>query len=361
SSSASDWVWLEVYNAPAQAENLIGQVVRLTWKQNPLIQAYVKLVTTDVRFTAEAYQGLRAGNVHPTRLNGRTSVGPLQSLAGARPNDDVTVRLDKVTMAADEMGLPVLQVGREPTQITGRFYGLVDILGAEPSGEIPPSCPGSPPCPSELYRVRHYNRASGQFDGPEEIIRIPQQPPGRNGRFNSTPRQIEDSPAGKAGWYIYGSKDRSGVFTVQALKPRALFLLKPDRVLLSQQAGRDYIERQNWQDTETRKGTEQIVAIDPTATQPDKAIANWQEGDYGLVIHLFGSIGGKKGELGPLTLATGHFAYGLAQVVRDPFTEDLQFDIHYQQIYAHNTEGIVAGTTTWENYMGNLQRGWLGT
>ena len=32
----------------------------------------------------------------PERLDGRLAVGPLQSLAGARPNDDVTVTVEEV-------------------------------------------------------------------------------------------------------------------------------------------------------------------------------------------------------------------------------------------------------------------------
>jgi predicted Abi (CAAX) family protease len=58
---------------------------------------------------------------------------------------------------------------------------------------------------------------------------------------------------------------------------------------------------------------------------------------------------------------TGHFAYGLATVVQDDFTRELQWDINYNQVYAHNPDGIVAGKQDWATYMGNLQRGWLGT
>ena len=48
-------------------------------------------------------------------------------------------------------------------------------------------------------------------------------------------------------------------------------------------------------------------------------------------------------------------------MVRDPFTDELRFDIEYEQVYAHNTDGIVSGSIKWSSYMGDLQRGWLGS
>jgi predicted Abi (CAAX) family protease len=78
--------------------------------------------------------------------------------------------------------------------------------------------------------------------------------------------------------------------------------------------------------------------------------AQWQEGDYALLIHLFGGIGGENKELTPAGTVTGHFAYGLARVVKEPIAQELQFNIQYQQIYAHNSGGIVSGTQDWSSY-----------
>ena len=47
-------------------------------------------------FGAAAAKLAQQGNVLPTRLDGLKSVGPLKSLAGARPHDDVTVKLEGV-------------------------------------------------------------------------------------------------------------------------------------------------------------------------------------------------------------------------------------------------------------------------
>jgi len=353
-----DWAWLEVWHAP-QPE-LVGQRLRLTWTPDPAVQAYVTTVTRDVTFNEQAERFLANGNIVPVRLNGRRAVGPLQSLAGARPQDDVTVRLAEADVITED-GQPVIQTSLEPVQITGREYTLAQVLEPDTTVDAPPpaACPGSAPCPSEFFRIQHFNPASGSFDGPTETVRIPQQPRLKGERFFSTSRDLETSDAGQEGWYLYGSRDADGMFTVQALRPRALFRLQPQQTVLGTIAGLNYIDRQNWQDTPLRKGTAQSVLVSPNSTSPAAALDQWQEGDYALVIHLFGGIGGENKEFTPAGTVTGHFAYGLARVVRDPIADELQFDIQYQQVYAHNSGGIVSGTHDWASYTGDQQRGWL--
>lgn len=355
-----DWVWIELVQAPASAQALVGTVVKLTWQDLPSLQADVRSVTTDVRFGEAAERSRQDGNILPERLNDRTRVGPLQSLAGARPTDDVLVRLDQVTITPDRTGQALLQIAQIPAQITGRYGSLVKILGPDPTHGPPTACPGSPPCPSDYYRVRHYNAATKTFDGPLETVRIPQQPIDRNGRFISTARQIADNPVGAAGWYLYGAQDAAGVFTVQALKPRSLVQLQPDRTVVGQTAGLQYLRQDHWRDTPQKKGTLQRVLLTPQADRPDPQ-QSWQVGDRALVLHAFGGIGGPKGEGAPGATVTGHFAFGVAQVVIDPFTQEKQFDIRYHQIYAHNPNGILSGSLDWSAYTGDLQRGWLGS
>ncbi|MEW5855928.1 MAG: abortive infection protein, partial [Cyanobacteriota bacterium] len=108
------------------------------------------------------------------------------------------------------------------------------------------------------------------------------------------------------------------------------------------------------------KGTAKTVLLDPKSQQFNEAVSKWREGDKAIVLHTYGGIGGKKPEPEPLGVVTGHFAYGIATVVRDRFTDELRFDIEYRQVYAHNPDGIIAGTMKWSTYMGDLQRGWLG-
>ena len=364
SSPERDWVWLEVVRAPEVAENLVGQVVRLTWEPKPSLLAYVNLVTTPVQFTQKAENSQAQGNVVPTRLNGRDRVGPLQSLAGARPHNDVLISFEQAKSAIDETGKPLLLIEQFPTIVPERFYTLVDIVETvpEPTGSTrPTTCPGQLPCQGEFFRIRHYNRVSRKFDGLAEIVRIPQQPPLSSGRFGSTPRQLEESPVGQEGWYLYGAQGPDGIFTVRAIQPRSLLQLNTTERIGGKRAALTYLEDRNWQNTPARKGTAQTVLVVPSATSPQTTQIQWQEGERALLIHLFGGIGGEKGESLLAATVTGHFAFGLVRVVRDPFTNELRFDIEYQQVYAHNSQGILSGTQAWANYMGHLQRGWLGS
>lgn len=356
-----DWAWFEVWHGSVDFPELAGQVVKLTWKPGPDLEAYLAAVTRDLTFTPAANRAWEGGMIVPKRLDGRRRVGPLQSLAGARPFDDVTVRLTEVELvtAGDR---PVLRTGLEPIQISGREYGLVQILEPDNSvaASLPEDCPGDAPCPTEFFRVQFYNPDSQDFSGPVGTVRIPQQPRLRSGRFQSNLRDLIESPAGREGWYIYGARDSSGMFTVQALKPRSLMQLQPDQVIIGRTPGLNYIDRQNWRDTPRRQGTLQRVLVSADGGSSDAARASWQEGDFALLIHLFGGIGGENGDFAPAGTVTGHFSYGLARVVREPITNELQFDVNYQQVYAHSSGGILSGTHDWNDYIGDMQRGWLG-
>jgi predicted Abi (CAAX) family protease len=349
-SPPQDWVWMQVLHAPDRS--LIGKRVRLEWKPTPAVNQYLESVTRNVRFAPEIAASQNAGNLHPTRLNGRDRVGPLQAIAGARPKDDVIVTLSGAQLTAPDK----VQIETEPVLETGRFYGLVKILKSVPDPAFTPAdCPSGTPCPSELFQVQHYNPKTKQFDGIQETIRIPQQPRDQISVFASTPRDLEKSPAGTAGWYIYGAQDKTGRFTVQALKPRSLFQITAQQTLSTQDAAFDYLYHQNWKDTEQRRDSSQTTLINLQSNP------QWQVGDRGVVMHLFGGRGGKSGEPPFAGTVPGHFAYGFARVIRDPFTQELQWDVYYHQIYGTNIEGIIPGTHSWTNYMGNLQSGWMGT
>ncbi len=362
--TTEDSVLFEVQNAPHDYQELVGKIVKLQWSPDSQIEAkYVQIVTRDVHFTKEAENSQKSGNVHPERLNNRSGVGPLESLAGARPNDDVLVLLqpeqvvDNGPSSAQEQSSPEMTsnlaerfsivLAEEPVQITGRFYGLVTIIKQQ----------STTASDKDYFEVRHFNKTSKQFDGPQELIRIPQVPAKKNGILSSTNAKIEKSALNQAGWYIYGAKNADGVFVAQAIEPRALFRLEPEQVVLGLEAGLKCIKKEIWNNTPKQKGTGKTVLIDPSTLQEEEAISCWQEGDKAVVIHLFGGIGGPiKDERVPiLRLVTGHFAYGFAHVVRDPFTDELRFDIEYEQVYAHNVDGIVSGSMKWSSYMGVLE------
>ena len=356
-----DWAWLEIYQTPSEQKELVGKKVRLAWQKSTLLDRYLNLVTTDIKFTEAAKESEKQGNLLPRRLDDRTKVGPLQALAGARPVDDVLVSFPQAQIISNPEQT-VIRVEKMPQMVTGRSVALVRILGeakAKSSRDIPLQCPGTSPCPSELMQVQHYNPKTGQFDGLEEIIRIPQQPLVSGDRFISTPRQLADSPEGKAGWYLYGAQGQDGLFTAQSIQPRSLIQLNPTEMVFGQSSGKDYIHSGNWRNTPERRGTAQRVLVDPRSDSPEVALKLWKEGDRGLGIHLFGGIGGEKGETITGGTVTGHFSYFFPTVVRDRFTNELQWDITYYQVYAHNPQGILSGSQSWENYLGNLQRGWL--
>lgn len=331
---------LEVHHAPPQYQYLVGQVVKLRWSDNPQVQMDVRAATRDLHFNAEAEYSATQGKVHPERLNHWRQVDPLESLAGARPNDDQIVMLHEPVVVETS----TLYISSEPVQITGRFYGLVQILQ--------PVRPGS-----DQFRVVHFNPTSRQFDGREEIVQIPQVIPDQNNIFTSTSQAIEKSPLNPTGWYIYGAQDTQGQFVVQAIAPRALFQLQPDAVIVGKAA--HYIKKQAWHDLEGSKGKIKSVLLAPKG-QTSQA-SDWQAGDRALLLHVYGGIGGKKAEpaaRGPVYF--GHFAYGTARVVREPLTDELRFEIEYHQVYCHNSNGLIAGTLHWSRYMGDRQWGLLG-
>lgn len=340
-------VLFEVYHTDKAHQNLVGKIVNLRWSNDPEVQAYIQTVTKDVRFTEQTKISEKQGNLHPSRLDNWQQIDPLESLAGARPDDNVIVMLNEPIVIEKANIRPTLLIKQEPIQITGRYYGLVTINQLQTKG-------------SDRFLVRHFNPASALFDGQPETILIPQVPATRELIFRSKNQGLEKSPLNSTGWYIYGAKDADGIFVVQAIAPRALFQLQPQQVLLGKKAAINYINQKYWQDTPAQKGKIKTLLLDPSAKQNQQAISNWKEGDRAIVLHTFGGIGGKKAEAAPLGVVTGHFTYGLARVVREPLTQELRFEIEYLQVYAHNPDGIVAGTITWSSYMGDLQRGWLG-
>ncbi|MBD1911671.1 MULTISPECIES: CAAX protease [unclassified Leptolyngbya] len=340
-------VWFEVYHAAQGYEHLVGRKVKLQWLEEPALCSLVNAVTRDVHFSADAeYTSTYGGLVHPTRLNHRQQVGPLESLAGSHPQDDITVMLEGLVQV--DAGNPAtLRIQSTPVQVTGRYYALVRFHS---------------PVGHDAFQVVHFNRATRQFDGPMEVVQTP--PVLRAADYGSCPstlRDIERSPLNETGWYIYGAKNEAGQFVVQSLAPRSLFRLQPDRVIVGNKAGYRYIRKESWANVAAQKGKINSVLITPREESNQRAIDEWREGDRALVLHTYGGIGGKKKEPaagGPIFF--GHFAYGLAKVIRDPLVDELRFDIQYYQVYTHNIDGLTAGTLHWSRYMGDRQLGWLG-
>ncbi len=342
-------VWFEVHHAAVGYQHLVGRTVRLCWSNDPVVQQGVQAVTCDLHFSEAAEYTQRQGVVHPERINHWRQVDPLESLAGAHPRDDVVVQLLQVEVKPGLAGEDVvLFIRQEPVQITGRFYGLVQFV--------------EPLANSDQFCVVHFNRTSGQFDGPQEVVSLPKVIPNREGIAFSTTDQIERSPLNQMGWYIYGAKNSVGIFVVQAIAPRALLRVQPLQMIRDQATAQTYLKRLTWENLAAKKGQIDSVLIAPSQCSTQEALQDWRIGSRALLVHVYGGIGGAKAESparGPVYF--GHFAYGVAEVVEEPLAGEQRFDIIYHQVYTHNADGIIAGSLHWTRYMGDRQFGWLGT
>ena len=384
-------VYFEVHHAPETHRDLIGKIVYLRWSDRPDLRAYVNQVKTSIDFSQRTYESIAQGIVHPTRLNHCRQVQALESLAGARPNDDVMVALNSVEVDREvldrsksprpqvpdaladapaiceaesfrnPLGNPLGQspsqsdlkdteieiyINREPILITGTYYALVTIVELLANNRAV---------------VRHYNPNSQQFDGEKDTVYFPQVVPDRNGVLPATINRITESPLNKTGWYIYGAKNKEGIFTVTAIAPRALFQLQPAKIISRLHKTQDYIPNRYWQGIEQKKGQIDSILLNPRNLPEEELIDSYREGDRLLLLHTYGGIGGNKREFAPLGIFFGHFSFGLARVVREPITRELRFKITYAQVYTQNTTGIIAGSLDWTNYTGDRQFGWMGT
>lgn len=341
-------VWLEVYHADTEHQHLVGKRVKLQWQQTPAVRNYIEPVTQDLQFVEHVGISQNQGNIHPERLEGWKQVNPLESLAGAHPDDDVMVKLPEyLDIQVSDAGEITLQIERAPIVITGQFYGLVTFIQF---------------VGGDLFQVRHYNRNTQKFDGLEEIVYVPSVIADRNNVFPSINSDLEQSPLNVEGWYIYGAQNRDGQFVVQSIAPRALFSPIPRQKVTGEKATLDYINHEYWRDAPSYKGQIKTVFLDPRDPEvPGAGVPGTTEGDMALVMHVYGGIGGKKAEFAPLNIYFGHFAFGISRTLREPLTNELRFDIEYRQIYTHNPDGIIAGTHAWNHYTGDRQYGWLGT
>jgi predicted Abi (CAAX) family protease len=360
--SQIEGVWMEVLHAPPDYQAWLGQRVVLRWQPSPAAAKAFQAVTRDVHFSADAEYSHQRGLILPSRLNHWRMVTPLESLAGARPVDDMIVKLpEPVQVAVYPPGdttaeaILTLTVAHEPIQVSGRYYGLVQFIGPV-DGD------------AERYWVKHYNAATGRFEGgtkgsgDPDMVRLPPVVLDVNDTAPAVAQGLECHSLNATGWYIYGALDHQGEFVVQALRPRRLFQLEPTAFVAGSSQGQYYLRQQSWENLPQKKNTIESVLIAPTGSTEAEALSQWQQGDQALLVHVYGGIGGAKREpaaRGPIYF--GHFAYGLATVVHEPLANELQFEIHYHQVYTHNTRGLVAGVLDWSLYMGDRQWGFLGT
>jgi predicted Abi (CAAX) family protease len=334
-------VAFEVFAAPPEQRRWRGQRLRLDW-----LDDHVPSLAMDVHFSDEARLSAAAANVHPVRLNHWRRVTPLESLAGARPADDQLVRLpDPVRVVDNPAEPPRLVIQAEPVQTTGLACALVRFLE---------------PLDGDLWRAEAFDPACGCFGGEALRLRLPPPVANREGILPSTSRGLESGPLNSSGWYVAGVPDGEGAFVVQSLLPRGLRRFAPERVICGKRAAWQYVKRGCWRDPVA--GRFSAVLLCGRSIEPAEALAEWRAGDRLLVLHVFGGIGGAQREEALAGgICTGHFAYGLAELEEDPLAGELAVRVAYRQVYAHNSEGIIAGVHDRWRYLGDRQWGWLGT
>ncbi|MES2459296.1 MAG: CAAX protease, partial [Armatimonadota bacterium] len=345
---SGDGVFIEIQHADDSA--LIGRTLRLRWGSEPSVQAMVKAVTRDVEFNWRTKKTRALGIGYPERINGWKSVGPLESLAAQHPYDDVIVALrGLVIQEVDTSGTDALYITEQPLLITGRFYGLVTFV--EQDSAV-----------TDGFKVRHFSRETGGFDGPEEIVRLPETLPDKKGAAMSKRQSVLSSPLNESGWYVYGSPKAAGDFVVQGIVPRTLLRLEPQKAKIGTSQTIPFVEEESWQRIYERKGEVLSVVLAADGQSEAEAVSAWKEGDRGLLLHTFGRYSRHSQLLGLLRQPTclGHFSFGIATVVREPLSGELRFDITYEQVYTNNTEGVISGTNAYAHYMGNRQFGFLG-
>ncbi len=346
-------VFIEVQNAPASHKKLIGKKGWLTLKTDGAAQEWINQETRDIVFTDETYKSIEANNLHPDRLNGRKQVSPLETIAGGRPTGDVHVLLKNAEVITTHE--PRLNTTIEPTQICGSHKALVQFAGDYNNKK-------------NQIKVVHYNPASGQFDGAKETINVTSLWYRTDlKKTMACLDKIHKSPLNQQGWYIFGEFKKENEFTLYALEPRELLRVKIDSYVAGKDAVDPYIEDGNWEDC--KKGNYRTTLLDAGAA-PGKIAMNdvqdsritpiFKEGVKCFLLHLFGWVMDPDAwVIQKAGLVQGHFSFGVGTVVRDPFTDELRWDVEYKQVYAHTQEGIISGSQKWHVYMGNLKTGWM--
>ena len=147
---------------------------------------------------------------------------------------------------------------------------------------------------------------------------------------------------------------------VQALAPRSLLRLEPQIYCDRTAECMEYLRPKAWKQASV-KGEISTALLCGDGVSPGMARVAWPVGSRGLIIHLFGGIGGENAEPAAKTpLYWGHFAFGEATVIHEPLADEPSCDIVYHQVYAHNTDGLTAGALHYSRYSGDRRFGWLG-
>lgn len=392
-------VYLKVFQAPSAQNSLIGQVIQVKWSR---LSGTANKYTPDVKFDAkELEEAQKAKNIVPRVLDGWDRVSPLESLAAARCFGTFTptavsggtsvplctyLPLDRIYVRIQNEGLSSsgheLSLTEEPIVVAGTHVGLVSQITKsskrEGGGRF------------AVYSARTF--VNGRFDEQQTLEFLVEEDFGP--RPNFTFNKINSSPAGVLGWFLYGELDSQivpgkNVFVAKAIEPRALLKVSGSfDVINSTAAAQEFLRYQDNFPTKNEYLTNEGLTrskfaslendfrrlrLLPGAGQTLLSAQNpiqklsyaesnnpFQLGETGLVVHLFHWITDAKGkkDVGPLGLVSGHYSYGFYEVIREPLTGELQFEVVYQQVYGQGPDGVISSRVSRSEYMGSFRRGW---
>lgn len=336
-------------HAPEPYLAAIGKIVWLVW-QDRQTDGWQEQIKIDMRFSSEINRAKAKGNLYPDEIDGLPNVSALEILASFSAHDQIDVIIEDPTLQFNGSDLIELTTLHEPIQICGKEHALISFI--HPIGE-------------NLWKVRHYSQASGEFDGLESVMSVADPI-----LLDKCPilitsmKNIHLSPLNKTGWYVFGEHSKN-IFHIKGLEPRALTSIQAAKNIHG--AGvKEYYFEGNWDEANNGKGTAFSIDLSP------KNKIKWQEGESYLVLHLLAPFQGEK-ELTMLNylrrytihlfaeltcfLRAGHFSFGIAKIVRDPFTQGLRFDITYHQVLFAHMIPRFSGSQKWHKFMGNVQTG----
>lgn len=331
-------VFINITNAPDAT--LVGKTLRLAAKPGSRLDEWASRIKADVEIPAKARENaLKSGTRIPFKLDGWKSVGILESLAAARPQEMA------VLLPVAEYDGERICIEEEPVQINGSQKTLAKFIG---------------PAIGDYRKIVHFDPITQAFTGLQEFVAI--SPRFFRKASDTIPMTdthgLEDSAANAEGWYLYG-RPGDPIFQVEALEPRAALRITQAETIRGKEAIKANLAEKQFADLTSDLTRQTLWA--PAASGGELA---WEVGSRGLLVHLFGwraSPAEKKNGGVVLGIVTGHFSFGEARVVRCPFTGESRWDIDYFQIYCHNQNWIVSGSQKWHAYLGNLRRGWMYT
>jgi predicted Abi (CAAX) family protease len=175
-----------------------------------------------------------------------------------------------------------LYISREPHLAIGRHVALIKFVA---------------PVAEKVYRVQHYNQETRDFTGPVEEVYFPE--PFLANAPSASYKEIENSPFGVDGWYIFGDLGcANGRAFVRAMEPRAVNNLEREpnkgRVHYSYSRQKSYFAGDSWENIRSEKGTYNIIDFENN----DKT-NEWVLGQEYLVVHEYGGVNGKFGQNNP--------------------------------------------------------------